>query len=114
MYEQVFNLNARPFTSAPYVKHYFPGESIHNALSQIKLCIERASGPSVVIGATGTGKSLLLAMLERQYYEELTVINLSCAKLTERKELLQTVLFELGLPFRDMAESELRLSLIHI
>lgn len=112
MYEKVFNLNARPFTSAPYVKHYFPGESIHGALTQVKLCVERGSGPAVVIGATGTGKSLLLAMLEQQFFDVLTVVNLSCAKLTERKELLQTVLFELGLPFRDMSEAELRLSLI--
>eukprot|EP01043_Picozoa_sp_COSAG02_P102475 COSAG02_NODE_38498_length_428_cov_0.945289_2_plen_35_part_01 len=28
MYEQVFNFNARPFTAAPYVKHYFAGEAI--------------------------------------------------------------------------------------
>ena len=112
MYEQVFNLNARPFTSAPYVKNYFPGQSIHDALTQTRICIERVSGPAVVIGATGTGKSLLLALLEQQYFNQLTVVNLSCAKLSERKELLQTVLFELGLPFRDMSEAELRLSLI--
>ena len=112
MYEKVFNLNSRPFTSAPYVKHYFPGESIHTALRQVRMCIDRSSGPAVVIGGTGNGKTLLLAMLEQQYFQQMTVVNLACAKMGERQELLQSILFELGLPFRDMSEAELRLSLI--
>jgi len=112
MYEKVFNLNSRPFTSAPYVKHYFPGESIHTALRQVRMCINRSSGPAVVIGGTGNGKTLLLAMLEQQYFKQMTVVNLACAKMGERQELLQSILFELGLPFRDMSEAELRLSLI--
>ena len=112
MYEQVFNLESRPFTSAPYVKHYFPADSIHSALSQVKLCIERYSGPAIVIGGTGTGKSMLLAMLEQHFFDRLTVVNLNCVKIVERNDLLQNILFELGLPFRGMDEGELRLSLV--
>lgn len=112
MYEQVFNFNARPFTSTPYVKHYFAGESINSALGQARVCIDRGSGPAIVVGGTGTGKSLLLAMLEEQYKSQFNVVNLACARLGDRQELLQNVLFELQLPFKDQSETELRFSLL--
>ena len=41
MYEQVFKLHIRPFTTTPYVKHYFAAQSIHKALSQCQMCVER-------------------------------------------------------------------------
>ncbi|MDC0284850.1 ATP-binding protein [Mariniblastus sp.] len=95
MYEQVFNFNARPFTAAPYVKHYFAGEAIQSALEQTRLNVDRGAGPVVVAGATGTGKTLLLAILEASYRDQVTVVNLACARLQERKDLLQSILHRL-------------------
>lgn len=112
MYEQVFQFKSRPFTATPYVKHYFEGDAIHQSLGQARLCIDRGSGPVVIVGATGTGKSLLLAMLEEQYRSQYNIVNLGCARLNERQELLQSVLYELKLPFKDLSETELRFSLI--
>ena len=112
MYEQIFQLNSRPFTATPYVNHYFAGNAIHQSLGQATACIDRGLGPVVVVGATGTGKSLLLAMLESQYQSKYHVVNLGCARLDERRELLQSVLHELQLPFKDLSETELRFSLI--
>ena len=112
MYEQVYQFNARPFTAAPYVKHYFAGDAIHTALGQTRVCIDRASGPVVVIGGTGSGKSLLLAMLEEQYQSQFDVVNLACARLDNRRELLQSILFELQLPFKAEQESDLRFELM--
>ena len=77
MYEKVFHFNSRPFTATPFVKHFFPGDSIHQALAQAQSCIERASGPVLAIGGAGTGKSLLLAMLEDQYQSQFNVVNLA-------------------------------------
>ena len=112
MYEQFFGLNNRPFTSTPYVEHYFPGESIHHALSQTRMCIDRGSGPVIVTGPSGVGKSTLLAMLANQYQNTFRPVNLMCGNMSQRMDLLQAILFELRLPYRDMSEGELRLGLI--
>ena len=113
MYEQIFGFTARPFASTPNAQNYFPAEAIHYALSQTRLCVERASGPSVITGPSGTGKTLLLAMLEQQFEVNFQVVQLLCSNLSERKDLLQNILFELNLPYREMSEGELRLSLIN-
>ncbi len=112
MYEQVFKLHIRPFTSTPYVKHYFAAQSIHKALSQCHVCVEMGSGPVVVVGNSGTGKSLLLNLLAEQFQDRFRVIHLSCARLEKRHELLQSMLFSLNQPYREMSEVELRLALI--
>lgn len=112
MYEQVFSFTSRPFTAAPYVKHYFAGEAIQNALEQTRLNVDRGAGPVVVVGATGTGKTLLLAILEVSYRDQIKVVNLACARLQERKDLLQSILHRLQLPFQGLSETELRFSLM--
>jgi type II secretory pathway predicted ATPase ExeA len=112
MYEQVFNFNSRPFTAAPYVKHYFAGEAIQSALDQTRLNVDRGAGPVVVVGATGTGKTLLLAVLEANYRDHVSVVNLACARLQERKDLLQSILHQLSVPFQGLSETELRFALI--
>lgn len=112
MYEKVFHFNSRPFTATPFVKHYFSGDSIDPALGQAKTCIDRASGPVIAIGAAGTGKSLLLAMLEEQYQAHFNVVNLACGKLEKRQDLLQSILFELQQPYQGLTDSELRFALI--
>ncbi len=112
MYEQCFSLHSRPFTATPFAKHYFAAQSIQQSLANARQAIERGAGPVVVVGGVGTGKSLLLAMLEEQYRSQFNVANLACARLDDRQELLQNILFELQLPYADMTESELRLSLM--
>ena len=112
MYEQVFNFNSRPFTSTPYVKHYFPASAMNQAFGQASICIERASGPVVAIGDIGTGKSLLLAKLESEYQNRLQVVNLVCSSVNSRREFLQNILFQIGKPFNMDSETELRFAVI--
>src|SRR5690606_32123450 len=68
-------------------------------------------GPSVVIGSVGTGKTLLSRVLARDLRSQFRVVLLSSTRICTRKGFLQAVLFELGLPYRDMDEGELRLAL---
>ena len=112
MYEQVFNLNSRPFTSTPYVKHYYPANAISGARDLCRLIIDRGAGPVVIVGDHGTGKTLLLALLEEQYASEYKVVNLSCSMLQSKADLLQCVLFATQQDYRGMKESEMRLGLI--
>jgi type II secretory pathway predicted ATPase ExeA len=112
MYEKHFNLVSRPFTLTPFIDHYFPSASMQKALSGAQSCIERGSGPVIVVGEPGTGKSLLLQLLEQRFVSEFHIVSLVCSKLDKRQELLQNILFELQLPFRNLSEGELRLTLL--
>lgn len=110
MYEKVFQLKNQPFSISPNVEHYFAAKSFHVALSQCKLAIERGSGPSIVIGGAGMGKTLLLLMLAEDYQQQYRVAQFACSKLDNRLDLLRSLMFSLKQPFRDMAEGELRLA----
>lgn len=66
----------------------------------------------MVAGGSGTGKSLLLTMLAEQFKGRWEPVQLSGGHLTSRRALLQVILFELGLPYRNLEEGELRLALI--
>jgi hypothetical protein len=50
--------------------------------------------------------------LAEQFTESLDVAHLACGSLATRRALLQAILFELKMPYQDMDEGELRLSLI--
>lgn len=112
MYQEAFDFNGRPFTMAPFVKHFFQEGPVKDALDQINESISRDAGPAIVIGQHGTGKSLLLAVLNEEYQQRFKVISLSCGPMSERRDLLQAILFELKQPYHDLSEGELRLSLI--
>src|SRR3954468_11284983 len=109
---QLAEREERVFPSYPQVARYFPASSIDDARTQLGRSIERGNGPGLVIGGPGTGKSLLLQVLAAQYQEQFDVVLPACARLCTRRALLQSILFELGLPYRSRDEGELRLSLL--
>ena len=112
MYESFFGFERRPFSVNPLASDYFPAEIIENARITITRCIERSEGPTMLIGPVGTGKSLLCHVLAMQFNDRMKVCQLANSHLCSRRTLLQSILFELRLPYRDLPEGELRLSLI--
>ena len=112
MYEQKFNFSQRPFSVCPKTEEYFPAQSHQQAISASRSCVERRNGPATIIGAVGTGKSLTLQVIGEVFAEQFDVVSIECSRLEQRSELLQSILFGMDLPFRDMSEGELRLSLI--
>jgi len=112
MYEETFNFSQRPFSVCPQPEDFFPGQSHQLAISASRVCIERRNGPATIIGAVGTGKSLTLQVIGEAFSPQLDVVSIECSRLEQRSELLQSILFGLNLPFRDLGEGELRLSLI--
>jgi type II secretory pathway predicted ATPase ExeA len=109
---QLLERSDRPFLSHPQVGRYFPAASIEDARRRLARSIERGEGSGVVIGAAGTGKSLLLQVLATQYHERFDVVLLACAQMHTRRGLLQAIHFELGLDHEQRDEGELRLSLL--
>lgn len=112
MYESFFGFSRRPFTPAPQPEHYFPAVAIEDARKRFVRCIERGDGPGLLVGPAGTGKTMLCQVLAEQFREKFAVAQLASGRLCTRRALLQALLFELGLPYREMEEGELRLSLI--
>jgi len=112
MYETFFSLASRPFAAVAAPERYIPTQSLEQARSTLFRVIERSEGPGLVIGPSGTGKSLLCQLLVQQFRSRFLIALLSSARLCTRRALLQNILFELRLPYRDMDESELRLSLV--
>ena len=111
MYESYFGLSQRPFASVPCVEHYFPTASVEAARKTLTRCVERAEGVGLIVGPSGTGKTLLCRVLAAQFRGPFEVALLRSGRLGARRALLQAILYELGLPYRGMDEGELRLSL---
>ncbi|MCP4081192.1 MAG: AAA family ATPase [Planctomycetaceae bacterium] len=112
MYVEHFSLSKRPFSRVPSAECcvMYPG---------IKSCFERAGegidegvGPIMIVGPSGTGKSMLLSLLENRFSGDMKVVTLNCAAIDSQQGLIQCLLFELGLPFESQNVGELRLKLI--
>jgi type II secretory pathway predicted ATPase ExeA len=112
MYESFFRLTSRPFVASPLVSSYFASESSELARQTLTRSIDRAEGPGLIIGPTGVGKTLLCRMLAARFQQTFQVAMLSTTRILTRKALLQNILFELKLPYRNMEEGELRLALL--
>lgn len=112
MYEAHFGLETRPFASVPCVDQYYPGESIEAARTTLTRCIRRGEGAGMVVGPSGTGKTLLCQLLASQLRGEFAVALLCGGGLSNRRTLLQAILYELGRAYRGMDEGELRLALL--
>jgi len=102
----------RPFAAAPNPSRYFPAGGIDDARQRIGRSIERGEGPVLIIGGAGTGKSLLLQVVAQEHRRQLFPVLLAGGQLCTRRALLQMILFQLELPYREMDETELRLSLL--
>jgi type II secretory pathway predicted ATPase ExeA len=63
MYESYWNLQQKPFASGCDPHFYYPGESHQAALLKLRYTIENRCGGAILAGPSGSGKSLLVAML---------------------------------------------------
>lgn len=112
MYENSFQLAQRPFAASPTAAAYVRTATHQAAVENLVRCIERAEGVGLLVGPAGSGKSLILQLLAAGFRDKFQVAMLNSAQLCTRKALLQSILFELKLPYRDQDEGELRLSLL--
>jgi general secretion pathway protein A len=104
--------SSRPFMAAPRPQFYHPAKLIDGALHGIDRAIRRAEGIALVIGPPGTGKSLLLAKVAESVGDDFAVALLSGARICTRRALWQSILAELGQPYRGIDEAELRIAVV--
>ena len=98
--------------AVPRTQFYHPARVIDAALHGIDRAIRRAEGISLVVGAPGTGKSLLLAKVAESVGDDFAVALLSGARICTRRALWQSILAELGQPYRGIDEAELRIAVV--
>jgi len=112
MYEEFFGLSRPPFASLAEPELYVPSESIDTARITAFRAICRGEGAALVVGPSGTGKTMLVRVLAAELQSRLRVASLQCGRFDGRAGLLKSILHALSLPHRGMDESELRLSLM--
>ena len=104
--------SSRPFLVAPRVDFYHPAKGIDAALHGLDRLVRRSEGIGLVVGPPGTGKSLLLAKVADSVREDFDVALLSGARICTRRALWQSILAEIGEPYRGIDEAELRISIV--
>ncbi len=112
MYESFFGFVKRPFLAASTLDRYFPAACIEQTFQTASRAIQRGEGPVAIFGGTGLGKTMCCLRIAESIRRNFEVVMLSSSQLITRRALLQSLLFELRMPYRDMTEGELRLTLM--
>ena len=111
MYEKHFGLRRRPFRSTPDGDSYYPATGHELALDRLLQGIEQDEGHLLLTGDPGSGKTLLCHRLLERLGADTASAFLTNSHLTDRRSLLQSILFELTLPYEAATEQEMRLTL---
>ena len=113
MYESFFGFVNRPFMSMPTLDRYYPARTMEQTFQSAARAISRAEGPVAIFGGTGLGKTICCLRIAEHFRRAFEVVLLSSSAVVTRRALLQSLLFELRMPYRDMNEGELRLTLMN-
>jgi general secretion pathway protein A len=107
-----FGLRSRPFRNRPDSDCYYPATLHEVAYSNLSQAIQEDEAVVLLTGTPGSGKTLLVQRLIDSLDENNRTILLTQPRLTNRRDLLQAILFDLNLPYQNKTEQELRLALI--
>jgi len=104
--------STRPFLPAPRTAFYYPARGIDAARGNLERAIRRSEGIGMVVGGPGTGKSLLLSVIGEQVRDDFDIALLTGARICTRRALWQSMLAELGEPYRGIDEADLRIGVL--
>ena len=107
-----YSFSETPFPAAAIASCFQPIASLGDCFSRIRRAVEREEGLSIIVGGPGSGKSTICAALAGALGGSFRVVQLSDSQIDSSRSLLQSILFQLELPYRDVDEGEMRLSLI--
>jgi len=112
MYESFFGLKRRPFSFIPDLESYFSVESREESHQEIELAVKKGEGFSLIFGASGTGKTLLLRRLQKSFEPEYTVAFVSHSRLETPRALFLQLFHDLHISDSEGDTIELRLQLL--
>ena len=87
MYKTFFGLKRRPFLLAPDPESYFSIDSMEEARQMVERTLQKGEGISLIFGAAGTGKTLLLRILRQSQRSESASVLVSNSRLETPKAL---------------------------
>lgn len=115
MYKRTTVLTSQtPFHYFSIEDGYFPTKATEAALKSLVRCVKRREGTAIILGATGTGKSLLCSLLANALVNDMYAITINNTNGCTPKALYQSILFELERPYLGLDENEMRLSVLDI
>jgi type II secretory pathway predicted ATPase ExeA len=98
MYEAYWQLKRKPFACGIDTDAYYPSESHQAALLKLRYAVESRSGAALLAGAPGSGKTMLVQMLETRLSEEFTPLVHVVFPQMSAVELLSYLAAQLGAP----------------
>ncbi|MCL2744183.1 MAG: AAA family ATPase [Planctomycetaceae bacterium] len=101
-----FGLHQLPFAAVPDTEAYFSTQQMEAACQSIERTARCGDGISLIVGASGVGKTLLLRLLRKKLESEFTVVYISNGKLNCPKDFLRQLSFELRLPTASSSEDD--------
>jgi type II secretory pathway predicted ATPase ExeA len=110
MYDTRFGLRRRPFRPTPDTDAYFPAATHEAALRQLKRALDDDEGLLLLTGDAGTGKTLVARRLLEGLDEPVRCVLLTNSHVARKGDLLQAILFDLGLPYQGLTEQVARLA----
>ena len=110
MFEMRFGLRRRPFRPIPDTDSYFPAATHEDALRQLRRGIDDDEGIMLLTGDPGTGKTMVARKLLESLDEAVRPVLLTNSHVSRNGDLLQAILFDLGLPYQGVTEQVVRLT----
>ncbi|MDO4575348.1 MAG: AAA family ATPase [Planctomycetia bacterium] len=101
----------RPFYSEPSAEGFCAVGPVEEVRQRILRCVRRSEGAAMVVGPSGTGKTLLCRVLAQDMENELDVTAVNGRSLSGVSDLFQAMLSQLGIPYGRGGENELRILL---
>ena len=111
MYLEHFGLRTRPFRTTPDVDAYYPATTYETSLAQLRQALHEDEGIVLLEGEAGSGKTLMAHLLFEKLPDGWRTAFLTHCRFFGRGDLLQAILFDLGLPYQGLSEHEMRLEL---
>lgn len=109
MYESRFGLRRRPFRPTPDSDSYYPAATHEAAFHLIRRALDDDESIVLMTGDSGTGKTLVARRLLEGLAESTRCVLLTNSHFTRNGDLLQAVLFDLGLPYQGLTEQVARI-----
>jgi type II secretory pathway predicted ATPase ExeA/predicted RNA binding protein with dsRBD fold (UPF0201 family) len=112
MYESFYGITCRPFLADPDPGCCAGVGTMQRAYDELYNCFDLGKGIGILTGSAGTGKTLLCLKLLEDLNELFRGVFLAGASFSNRRSLLQAIMYALERPYRGLDEQELRVELI--